>query len=120
MKLPVGGRLNENQISYHIPQKFVINPFRVGSKEELFELLEVNRESSKKYFFILNKNNYMNPGKDMNVEQKMFRKFFYENSRFIEEDSVFVEITDPKIANECLGILSEHEIVAAINKNPFQ
>ena len=62
----------------------------------------------------------MNPGKDMNVEQKMFRKFFYENSRFIEEDSVFVEITDPKIANECLGILSEHEIVAAINKNSFQ
>ena len=49
----------------------------------------------------------------------MFRKFFYENSRFIEEDSVFVEITDPKIANEYIGITSDHEIVAAINKNPY-
>ena len=61
----------------------------------MFELLEVNRESPKKYFFILNKNNQINPGKDMNIEQKMFRKFFYENSRFIEDDSVFAEITDP-------------------------
>jgi len=61
----------------------------------LFELLEVNKESGKKYFFILNKNNQINPGKDMNIEQKMFRKFFYENSRFIEDDSVFAEITDP-------------------------
>ena len=61
----------------------------------MFELLEVNRESPKKYFFILNNNNQINPGKDMNIEQKMFRKFFYENSRFIEDDSVFAEITDP-------------------------
>jgi len=50
----------------------------------------------------------------------MFRKFFYENSRFIEDDSVFVEITDPKIANDYLGISSEHEIVVAMNKNQFE
>ncbi len=53
----------------------------------------------------------------MNIEQKMFRKFFYENSRFIEEDSVFVEITNEEIAKEYIGIDSEHEVVAAINKN---
>ena len=47
----------------------------------------------------------------------MFRKFFYENSKFIEEDSVFVEITNEYIAKEYLDIESEHEIVAAINKN---
>ena len=45
-----------------------MNPFRVNSKEELFELLEVNRDSSKKYFFILNKNNQNNPGKEMSIE----------------------------------------------------
>ena len=56
----------------------------------------------------------------MNIEQKMFRKFFYENSKFIEEDSVFVEITNEQIAKEYLDIESEHEIVAAINKNQFQ
>ena len=40
-----------------------------------------------KYFFILNPNNQTNPGKEMNMQQKIFRKFFYENSSFIDSKS---------------------------------
>ena len=99
MSLPVGGRFGgDSEISSSIPIKFVTNPIRIKTQDELFDLLDANRGSPVKYFFIVNQNNQKNPGKDMNMHQKIFRKFFYENSSFIDSEVVFAEITDPKLA----------------------
>ena len=48
----------------------------------------------------------------MNLEQKMFRKFFYENSSFVESEAIFAEITDNKLAKEALGITVSNKIYA--------
>jgi len=48
----------------------------------------------------------------MNFEQKMFRKFFYENSSFIESETIFAEITNKSLAKEALGIENENKIYA--------
>lgn len=58
MKLPVGGRLSEEtNISSAIPLKFVINPYRINTEDELFDLLDANRGNPFKYFVICNPNN---------------------------------------------------------------
>ena len=90
---------------------------RVGDKDKLFELLEASKNENTKYFFVLNPNNQANPSKDMTVEQKMFRKFFYENSSFVDGEAIFAEITDPTLALEQLSIANEHQVVAVQNKN---
>jgi hypothetical protein len=41
---------------------------------------------------VVNDGKFSNP-KDMTLTQKLFRKFFYENSSFIESESIFVEIS---------------------------
>ena len=117
MKLPVGGRLGGQEISSAISVKFVTNPLRVEDKDKLFELLEASKNENTKYFFVLNPNNQANPSKDMTVEQKMFRKFFYENSSFVDGEAIFAEITDPTLALEQLSIANEHQVVAVQNKN---
>jgi hypothetical protein len=66
-----------------------------------------------------NTNRHRNAAKDMTLEQKMFRKFFYENSSFIESETAFIEITDPALAKTVLGIENDREVVAVQNKNPF-
>lgn len=43
MKLPIGGRLGGDQISSSIPIKFVTNPIRVNTEDDLFDLLDSNR-----------------------------------------------------------------------------
>ena len=40
----------------------------------------------------------------MSIYQKLFRKFFYENSSFMETETVFAEITDKKLAKRALGL----------------
>jgi hypothetical protein len=51
----------------------------------------------------------------MNFEQKMFRKFFYENSSFIESETIFAEITNKSLAKEALGIENENQICTVQN-----
>lgn len=69
MKLPVGGRFSkETSVPSSIAIKFVTNPIRVSNEDELFELLDANRNQPIKYFFILNQNNQKNPGSEMNFE----------------------------------------------------
>ena len=120
MKLPIGGRKDGLvNVSSSIPLKFVTNPIRIEDNEQLFELLDLNRGSPSKYFFILNQNNQRNPGKEMTVHQKLFRKFFYENSSFMDSETVFAEILDPKVAKNAFGIIDQNEIVAVQNSNSF-
>ena len=120
MSLPIGGRFGgQSEISSSIPIKFVTNPLRITSEDELFDLLDANRGSPVKYFFIVNPNNQKNPGKDMNMQQKIFRKFFYENSSFIDSEVVFAEICDRKLALKSLGLKNETDVAVIQNKNPF-
>lgn len=47
----------------------------------------------------------------------MFRKFFYENSSFIESETIFVEITSQKLAQK-YGIKKD-KIYAIQNENKY-
>lgn len=58
MKLPVGGRFSkETSVPSSIAIKFVTNPIRINTEDELFELLDANRNQPIKYFLMLNPNN---------------------------------------------------------------
>jgi len=48
----------------------------------------------------------------------LFRKFFYENSGFIEGEVKFLEITNADTASK-LGLDSDDKIIVLQNKNPF-
>ena len=53
----------------------------------------------------------------MSISQKMFRKFFYENSSFIESETIFVEISNSKLASK-VGIKKD-KICAIQNENIY-
>ena len=40
MKLPVGGRLSDEEIPGYMPVKFAMNPILIEDKDDLFDLLE--------------------------------------------------------------------------------
>ena len=118
MKMPVGGRFQQStEVPSSIVVKFATNPLKIGTEDDLFELLDSNRNQPIKYFFIFNPNNQKFPAKQMNLTQKMFRKFFYENSSFMESETIFAEITDKKLAAEALGLRAQDKIIAVQNKN---
>ena len=120
LKLPVGGRLSGDMVSSSIAVKFITNPLKVNNEDELFDIFDSNRSQPIKYFAMLNTTNKSSdPNLDMKLEQKMFRKFFYENSSFIDSECVFIEITDKELAKNALGIESEHEVLAIQNKNKY-
>ena len=88
---------------------------KVASEDDLFELFEINKGQPTKYFMVVNEG-FKNP-KEMNLSQKMFRKFFYENSSFIESETIFVEISSQKLASK-MGLKSD-KIYAIQNENPY-
>ena len=47
----------------------------------------------------------------------MFRKFFYENSGFMESETIFAEITNKKLAAEALNLKAPDQIIAVQNNN---
>lgn len=53
---------------------------------------------------------WKNP-KDMTLQQKLFRKFFYENSGFIDYEVRFIEITNARVAAK-LGLDDDYTILA--------
>ena len=112
MKMPVGGRFEETtDVQSSIVLKFAANPLKIKDEDELFELLDGNRNQPIKYFFIWNPNNQLFPGKQMTLSQKMFRKFFYENSSYIESETVFAEITNKDLAEKALGLINQDTII---------
>ena len=54
----------------------------------------------------------------MSVQQKLFRKFFYENSSFLDSEVKFIEITNTRVA-ERFGIKDQDEITIVQNSNIF-
>lgn len=112
LKLPVGGRLEGSCLPSSIPIKFVQNPIKVETEDDLFDLLDKNRRSPVKYFFMMN-----DPKKQLNVQQMLYRKFFYENSVHFDEEIIFAEVTNKNLAVEALGLTSEEEILVVMNQN---
>ena len=77
--------------------RFISNPAKVRDLEEVYDALEVNKGSNVKYLMICNPGGNSSPS-EMTLQQKLFRKFFYENSGFIESEVKFVEVTNERVA----------------------
>lgn len=114
MKFSVGSSGDDTYPA--IAYKFIQNPQKIQNLDELFDVLEINRGTNTKYFIILNTGSAV--PKDFSIQQKLFRKFFYENSSFIEEEAVFLEITDKRVAQK-IGIDGEDMILVVQNENPY-
>ena len=82
--------------------KFIMNPTKINDLDELYDAFDVNRGNNVKYLIICNPSNFKSPS-EMTLQQKLFRKFFYENSSFIESEVKFIEITNDRIAKR-IGI----------------
>lgn len=101
-KLPIGGRLSNEHPPSSVPCKFVTNPLKAQTEDDIFDLLDANKHQPIKYFIIYNPNNFLNE-KKMTVGQIMFRKFFYEHSGYLEGETQFIEITDRRLAKKVLN-----------------
>lgn len=113
LKFPI---MKNDQSGISIAFKIIQNPSRINDVDDLYEAFEVNSDSNVKYFVMFNPCN-KRPA-EMTLQQKIFRKFFYENSSHIENEVKFIEITDSRAAKR-IGINSEDEIFVFQNKNPF-
>lgn len=97
--------------------KFVMNPAKIQDLDELYDALEVNKGSNVKYVVICNPGNHLSPA-DMTLQQKLFRKFFYENSSFIDSEVKFLEITNERVAAR-VGLDTLDKIMVVQNSNQF-
>lgn len=84
--------------------------------DDLYEVFDANKHTPVKYFLIYNP--LKGTSSDMTIQQKIFRKFFYENSSYIDDQTVFIELTNQRVAQR-LGVNSQDTIMAIQNKNPF-
>ena len=76
--------------------------------DDLYDILDANKELPVKYFMML-KDKAIKP-KDFTLQNKLFRKFFYENSSSLDDVAHFVEITNYNIAKK-VGITGKDQIV---------
>jgi hypothetical protein len=90
-----------------------MNPSKVENLDEFYDALEVNKGSNVKYVVICNPRNHKSPA-DMTLQQKLFRKFFYENSSFIDSEVKFLEITNERVAAR-VGLTSQDQIMIIQN-----
>ncbi|TNV85361.1 hypothetical protein FGO68_gene3696 [Halteria grandinella] len=95
--------------------KFLQNPTKIDNLDDLYDAFEVNKGTNVKYLLICNPGTHASPA-DMSLQQKLFRKFFYENSTFLESECKFIELTNKRVAAR-IGLTSEDMIVAVQNRN---
>ena len=96
---------SEPNVPIQTLERFVSNPIQISSKDELFDLLDLNRGQPIKYFVTTStaKYNFERRRKIFRLNQQLFRKFFYDSSAFLEPEVVFAELTNPSIAKEVFG-----------------
>eukprot|EP00347_Sterkiella_histriomuscorum_P001728 403370913 len=114
LKIPV---YKGDEATQAVGYKFLMNPTTINNLDDLFDAFEVNKGTNVKYVIICNPKNWKSP-KDMTIQQKLFRKFFYENSAFIDSEVKFIEISNIRVAQR-LGIENDESIYVFQNKNPF-
>ena len=73
-------------------------------------MFEINKGSPAKYILI-------KKGSD-SIQQKIFRKAFYENGSLFSDMVIFAEISNPRIAKK-VGLDQDDQIVVCHNKNEF-
>ena len=49
----------------------------------------------------------------------LFRKFYYENSSYFDEETVFAEVSNKTLALQALGLSSDEEVLAVMNVNAY-
>lgn len=102
--------------------------------DDLYDLIELGKDTPLKYFFCqridkgyIHKNLHY-PHRlsaldseeriKMTLQQKLLRKFYYENSGFTDELAIFAEISNKKLAKK-VGIDAIDDLVLVQNVNDF-
>lgn len=109
LKMPVPRDESQNDASGAIAFKFVMNPAKIEDLDELYDAFEVNKGSNVKYLVMVNTRDHQNPSQ-MSLQQKLYRKFFYENSGFLDSEVKFLEITNERVAAR-VGLTSNDVIM---------
>jgi hypothetical protein len=122
LKLAVRGRLSRSDRTADIPlpllRKFVTNPFKIETKDDLFDLLDLNRGTPIKYLLTTSVPASLDPQR-LPLLLKLFRKFFYEHSAFIEPEVLFAELS-PALAQEVFAVSPKEPAVLCVqNRNRF-
>lgn len=73
------------------------------SIDDLYDLLDLNKGNPTKYIFTRRDST-------MNLQNKIFRKAFYENSAMFDDMVIFAEITSQRIAKK-IGIEQPDQIL---------
>lgn len=92
-----------------------MNPAKFDNLDDIYDAFEVNKGNNVKYVMICNSETNIS---EMNLQQKLFRKFFYENSSFMDSEVKFIEVTNQRVA-ERIGLDSQDKIIIVQNVNPF-
>lgn len=112
MKLPQPRDSADPSFSF----KFIENPIDIDNIDDLYDLFDLHRNEPHKYICMVK--NIQSEPKDFSLQNKMFRKFFYENSAPIEDLMTFVEVTTPSLALK-LGLSDVDQVVVVQNTNRY-
>ena len=91
--------------------KLIANPAQIKGIDDLYDLIELNKGNPTKYLFIRRDS-------ALTLQNKMFRKAFYENSVMFDDMMIFAEIQNPRLAAK-LGIDRADQIVCVQNSNEY-
>ena len=91
-----------------ISSKFIQNVIQVSDIDELYDLLDLHKGEAHKYAFMYKTAN--SEPKSFSLQNKMFRKFFYENSAPVDDLITFVEVTSLRLAMK-LGLKQTDQVV---------
>jgi len=121
--------MSQGEADAAIAFKFMQNPSQVNNIDDLYELLDLGKGLPIKYFItqrvdqgilgkskrsLIYKSRLSNQKNDdrscMSIQQKLLRKFFYENSANIDDLAIIAEITNAETAKK-VGIMFPDEMV---------
>jgi hypothetical protein len=95
-----------------------MNPAKINDLDELYDAFDVNKNSNVKYLIMVNNPRNRSSPADMSLQQKLFRKFFYENSGFMDSEVKFLEITNERVGAR-VGLTSDDRVMMVQNLNVF-
>jgi hypothetical protein len=112
LKLP----FNKDELDMGIVAKFLANPTKIDTIDDLYDFLHLNKGLPVKYIFTMV--NHQKGRPVLSTQATLVRKFFYENSQPIEDLVMFGEVTNRRIA-EKIGLTGDDQIVLVQNENEF-
>ena len=87
---------------------------KIDSVDDLYDFLHLGKDLPVKYIFTLVPKKKSKS--KLNLQSRIVRKFFYENSQPLEHLVMFAEITKQRIA-EKVGLTARDQIVMVQNVN---